>query len=196
MAVSVHATEPNSRLPCPAQLETHATRNPPRHGGTRMHMPCACMQTCGYARVTHVYAHTCFYVICNCGMHTCTYVHTCLYNNLFQPVDHVVLHDAYAHRNTQTTGHVETSGDQQHALHVHFIIGLCKAYCNTTQHTTLSVLAACLSTEPAVSGDAAKDHRLPDGVGTDGVFTEGRQIPSILQHAVVCVHMLPHLVIC
>ena len=35
-------------------------------------------------------------------------------------------------------------------------------------------------------------HRLPDGVGTNGFFAEGLQIPYSLPYFVVRAHMLPH----
>ena len=49
-----------------------------------------------------------------------------------------------------------------------------------------------------------RSHRLPDGVGTNGVFTEGAHFPYMLPYvalskcarvATFC-HMLPHVVIC
>ena len=40
------------------------------------------------------------------------------------------------------------------------------------------------------------NHRLPDGVGTNGVFTEGPQIPYVLPYVVLSAHMLPQFAIC
>ena len=39
-------------------------------------------------------------------------------------------------------------------------------------------------------------HRLPDGVGTNGVFAEWLQIPYILQNVAFSAHMFPHAIIC
>ena len=57
--------------------------------------------------------------------------------------------------------------------------------------------AAPLSPVASSLGDAALEriHRLPDGVGTSGVLTEGSQIPYSFSCVVVSAHMLPHFVV-
>ena len=39
-------------------------------------------------------------------------------------------------------------------------------------------------------------HRLPDGVGTNGFFTEGSQIPYMLLYVALSANVLPYVVTC